>query len=97
MEATGASVPPAGSLSFFFRATPEAYGGSQARDRIRAVATGLRHSSRQYRILNPLSEARDRTYVLMYASQISFPCAMTGTPTNMLFIGLNKEQLWRRD
>ena len=27
-----------------FRATPEAYGGSQARDRIRAAAAGLHHS-----------------------------------------------------
>ena len=34
------------SLSFFFlfRATLAAYGDSQARDRIRATATGLRHS-----------------------------------------------------
>ena len=28
----------------FFRATPTAYGGSQARGRIRAVAASLRHS-----------------------------------------------------
>ena len=27
-----------------FRAVPVAYGGSQARDRMRAVAAGLRHS-----------------------------------------------------
>ena len=61
-------------LFVFSRATPSAYGGSQARDPIRAVATDLRqsqsntgsepnldlhHSSRQCRILNPLSEARD--------------------------------------
>ena len=32
---------------------------------IGAVATGLRHSSRQHRIPNPLSEARDRTHNLM--------------------------------
>ena len=31
-------------LFFFFRATPMAYGVSQARHRIRTVATGLRHS-----------------------------------------------------
>ena len=30
--------------SFFFRAVPMAYGGSQARNRIRAVAAGLRHN-----------------------------------------------------
>ena len=40
----------------------------------------LHHSSRQCWILNPLSEARDRTYVLMDTSQIRFPWAMTGTP-----------------
>ena len=38
-----------GSFSLFvyvclFKATPVAYGGSQARGTIRAVATGLRHS-----------------------------------------------------
>ena len=62
-----------------------AYGGSQARSRIRATATGLyhshskagfehvcdlHHSSWQRRILNLLSEARGRTYVLMDASQV---------------------------
>ena len=31
-------------LLLFFRATPRAYGGSQARGLIRAVATGLHHS-----------------------------------------------------
>ena len=64
-----------------------AYGGSQARDQIGAVATGLYHSHsnsgseprlrstpqfRAMQILNPLSEARDRTCVLMDASQICF-------------------------
>ena len=63
------------SLSlFFFKAAPEAYGGSQARGRIRAellayttaIATqdlnnicDLRQSSQQHQILNPLSEAWD--------------------------------------
>ena len=62
---------------FFFafsRSTPAAYGGSQARGRIGAIAAGLHHrhsdagselvcdlhhSSWQRWILNPLSEARD--------------------------------------
>ena len=64
-----------------FRAIPEAKGGSQARGSIGAVATGLHHShsnmgselrlrptphsSQQCWIVNPLSEARDRTRVLM--------------------------------
>ena len=63
---------------FFFllsRATPAAYGGSQARSRIGATAAGyttatampdlscaynLHHSSWQLQILNPLSELRNR-------------------------------------
>ena len=47
---------------------------------ISAAAAGLRLSSRQSQILNPLSEAKDRTYVLMDASHIRFCWAMTGTP-----------------
>ena len=31
-------------FSFLFRAAPAAYGGSQAKGRIRAVAAGLHHS-----------------------------------------------------
>ena len=60
---------------FFPRAAPEAYGGSQARGLIGAVATtayarttatqdpscvcNLHHSSQQCRFLNPLSKTRD--------------------------------------
>ena len=66
-------------------AAPVAHGGSQARGRIGAVATGLRqshsnadpsrvcdlyHSSWQRRIVNPLSKGRDRTRNLMVPSQI---------------------------
>ena len=66
------------NLSFLFfafsRAAPAAYGGSQARGLIRAVAAGLRtatatpdpshvcdlhHSSLQHQIPNPLSKAKD--------------------------------------
>ena len=68
-----------------FRAALAACGGSQAKGRIEAVVTGLHHShsdagpsrtcdlhpsTRQRRILNPLSKARDRTYVLMDTSQV---------------------------
>ena len=64
-------------LFYFFRATPMAYGGSQARGRwepqllayTRATATpdpshisDVHHSSQQPRILNPLSQASDRTH-----------------------------------
>ena len=79
-------------LSFCLsRAAPTAYGGSQARDLIGAVAAGLchshsnagsvlclwpNHSPWQHQILNPLSEARDRTWILMDASR----WATVGTP-----------------
>ena len=51
-----------------FRATPTVYGGSQASGPIGAVATSLHHSSQQHGILNPLSDARDRTCILRDAS-----------------------------
>ena len=68
-----------------FRATPVAYGGSQARVHIgvvqRAYITAtetpdpscicdLHHSSCQRWILNPLSEARDQTCALMDTSRV---------------------------
>ena len=40
----------------------------------------LHHSSWQRWILDPLSEAGDRTYILMDTSQIYFHCTITGTP-----------------
>ena len=40
----------------------------------------LYHSSQQHQILNPLSEARDRTRILMYTSQVHYHSAPTGTP-----------------
>ena len=39
----------------------------------------LHHSSQQRQILNPMSEARDRTHFLTEASQICFCWAMMGT------------------
>ena len=86
-------LPHSQHLSFFFfffvffRATPMAYGISQARGQIRAAAAGLHqshsgarssricnlhHSSRQHQILNPMSEARDRTHNLMVISQVRY-------------------------
>ena len=70
-----------------YRAAPVAYGSSQARGRTRAASTAtqdqshncnLYHSSRQSWTLNPLSEARDQTCVLMNISLIHFRWAMTG-------------------
>ena len=40
----------------------------------------LYHSSWQCRIPNPLSEARDGTWIFMDTSQIRFCYATTGTP-----------------
>ena len=68
---------------FFLRAVLWAYGRSQAGGRIRAVTAGLYHShsnarsmlrlwatSQLHQIVNPLSEARDRTCILIDTSQI---------------------------
>ena len=74
---------------FLFRATPEAYGGSQARGRIGAVTTSLHHShtgselhrrSRQRWIPNPPLEASEQTCTLMDTSRIRSSCATMGTP-----------------
>ena len=80
-----------------FGATPAAYGSSQARSWIGAVATAtatpdlscicnLHHGSWQRQILNPLSEARDRTHVLMDLAGFLNPWAMKGTPCFILDI-----------
>ena len=45
----------------------------------------LHHSSQQCRILNPLSEARDQTCVLVGTSEICFCWAMMGTPPVVIF------------
>ena len=78
-----------------FRAIPMTCGGSQARGQIRAklpayaTATAVQdlshvcdlyHSSWQRWILNPLSEARDRTCGFMDTSQTCFCWATTGAP-----------------
>ena len=80
---------------FLFRATLVAYGNSQAPGQIRAAAAclhhspvtwdpssicGLQHSSRQCRILNPLSEAKDWTQILLDTSRVHFRWATAGTP-----------------
>ena len=72
-------------LFCFFRATPTAHGGPQARGWIGAVAAGLYLSPRQHRVLNPLSKARDQNCILMNAGQISFHLATTRTPKTATF------------
>ena len=49
----------------------------------------LHQSAQQPRILNPLSEARNRTCNLVIPSQIRFCCATTGTPHTFLFMFLS--------
>ena len=60
-----------------FRATPEAYRGSQAGGLVGAVAAGLLQPL-QCQNLNPLSKARDQTRNLRVSSQIHFFCARKG-------------------
>ena len=71
---------------FLCRAAPVAYGSSQIRVKLElqllayttatatqdlSYACNLHHSSWQHWILNPLSEARDQTHILMDTSQVS--------------------------
>ena len=68
-------------LFIFLGPHPQHMEVRRARGWIGAVADGLHHSSWQYRrIPNPLSEARDWTWVIMDASQICFRWAAMGTP-----------------
>ena len=81
-----------------FRAESGAYGGSQVRGWIIAIAASLttatamqdpslacdlHHSSWQHQILNPQSEARDQTCILMVTSRIRFHCITAGTPRHL--------------
>ena len=94
-------------LSFcLFKATPRAYGGSQARGLIGSTAAGLYHSHNNARSsphlrptpqltatpdLNPLSETRDRTRDLMVPSRSRFRCTTMGTPGWPLLDKVNAE------
>ena len=80
---------------FLFRVTPVAYGSSQARGPIRAVAAGLRYShssagskprlrpTPQLTSMSdpqPSERARDQNCIIMDTSQICFHCTTIGTP-----------------
>ena len=56
----------------------------------------LHHSSWQRRILNPLSEARDRTCNLMLPSQIHFCYATTGNPRYYFLLAIAIIQISKR-
>ena len=45
-----------------------------------SLAGNLHHSSRQCQILNPLSQARDSTWILINTSQNHFHCVTMGSP-----------------
>ena len=62
-----------------------AYGASQAKDGIRATASGLRHSSRQRRILNPRSKARDGTHIPMDPRWVRSPLSHDGSSLMVSF------------
>ena len=84
-------------LFFFFRAEATAYGGSQAKGPVRTVAAGLctatatrapshicdlHHSSRQHRILHPLSEPTSSWMLVGFTNH----WATMGTPTFFFFL-----------
>jgi len=77
-------------LYIYIYATPMAYRSSQARGQIGARAEQdpshicyLYHNSLQYQILDPLSQARDQTCILMDTSWVHFPGITMGTPKNI--------------
>ena len=53
----------------------------------------LHHSSRQRRIVNPLSKGRDQTGNLMVPSRIRFCCAMMRTPIYLVFLGSHLQHM----
>ena len=78
------------------RGTPVPYGSFQARGWMGAAATCLHHSHSSVRskphlwptlhlqqlwILNPVSEVRDWTHIIMDTSQVHYHWATVGTPT----------------
>ena len=78
-------------IYLLFRDAPVAHRSSPARGLIRAVAAGLHqshshlnHSSRQHRILDPLSKARDWTRVLMDTSWVRYCWATMGTARTVI-------------
>ena len=82
-----------------FRPVPMAYGSSQDRDPIKTAASGLCHNHNNARSklclwpttelvqsLNPLSEARGQTHILMDASWAPYHWAMMRSPDTWLLI-----------
>ena len=59
---------------------PPTYTTATAMWDLTCVCEDLYHSLPQHQIFNPLSEARDRTHILMDTSPIHFCFTETGTP-----------------
>ena len=94
-------------FSLVSRAALEAYGSSQARSWIRAVATGQHHThniARSEPHLQPTpqttatwnpkpTKARDQSRILMDTSWICFCCATKGTPELWMLINISDTNL----
>ena len=93
-----------------FRATPRAYGSSQAGGQIGAVGPSLHHSTAmpdpnhvcdlhhsppQCQILKPLSKARDQTCVFTGTSWVCYCWATVGTPVFLAFSSRNFISFYR--
>ena len=72
-------------VCLLFRAPGKAYGSFWARVQNGAAAADLHHSSQQCHNLNPLSEARDRTCILIDPSWVPYCWVTKGTPSMPLF------------
>ena len=68
---------------------PPAYTSATATQDLSCICD-LHHSSRQCWIPDALSEARDRTRILMDTSQIRFCWATMGTPENTFNLSKNQ-------
>ena len=70
---------------------PPAYTTATAMQDLSCICD-LHHSSWQHQILNPLSQARDWTCILMDTSRVRYGWATTGTPRAVLF---TVTQMWK--
>ena len=82
-EVTWAAVA-VGFLFSSLKATPAAYGSSQAWGQTGATTANPCHSSQKHRILNPWGEVRDWICILMDTSRICICLATTETPYNRI-------------